>query len=122
MARNTVAKGLGKQHKDAAAYLKQCHKDGSPCDWCGRPMYLDATRNHDYDPTRPGRKGNGVLQADHSVLTRSEALRRGVPFMPPDRLLHEECNRQRGTGMNDHLAASAQSAKVGELKMPWPWN
>lgn len=122
MPKKTVDKGLGKLHRDTVEYMKSIHKDGSLCDWCGRPMYLDPTRNHDYDPSKPGLRGNGVLQGDHSVLTRSEALRRGVPFMPPDRLLHADCNRQRGAGLNDHLAASNQSTKAGELKMPWPWN
>ncbi len=123
MAKKTAEKGLGSRHRNQVEYLKQQHKDGSPCDWCGKPMYLDATKNPDYDPARPGLRGNGVLQGDHSVLTRSEALRRGVPFMPPDRLLHAECNRQRGAGLNDHLAAVNQGAsEVGELKMPWTWN
>lgn len=120
MARTTSQKGLGRLHQQAREYLLQRHKDGSPCEWCGRPMFSDATQNWDYNPSKPGLRGNGVLQADHSNLTRSEALRMGVPVMPPDRLLHAECNRQRGSGGNDHLAA-ANSGDASDFTMPWPW-
>ena len=40
--------------------------------------------------------GSGKLQGDHGAMTRAEALRRGVPILPPDRLLHRRCNAQRG--------------------------
>lgn len=119
--KTTTAKGLGNRHQQAVKYLKQIHKDGKPCDWCGRPMWLDATQNWDYDPQKPGFRGNGVLQGDHSNMTRSEALRMGVPVMPPDRLLHAECNRQRGAGANDHLAATNRGVTDEEFTMPWPW-
>lgn len=122
MAKKTNDKGLGFRHQAAVRFLKQQHKDGSSCDWCGRPMWLDATQNYDYDPSRPGLRGNGVLQGDHSVIARSESLRRGEPPLPPDRLLHAQCNRERGAGANDHLAASSRAnTDVGKLKMPWPW-
>jgi hypothetical protein len=121
---STTDKGLGYRHQKSTAGLKQTHHDGSPCDWCGRPMYLDRTRNHDYRPasTNPT---SGELQGDHSKMPRSEALRLGLPIPPPDRLLHAECNRQRGDGLNDHLAAvnTATSGLVdtSSLAMPWPW-
>ena len=120
MVKKTTEKGLGWHHQQAAQALKRKHKDGSPCDWCGRPRWLEPTRNWDYDPQKPTR-GNGVLQADHSGMSRSEALRRGVPVPPPDRLLHAECNRQRGAGGNDHLAATNRQS-ASELSMPWPWD
>ena len=111
--------GLGWRHRQAADNLRDNHTDGTPCDWCGRPMYRDRTRNHDYDPasTNPI---NGVLQADHSNMSRSEAIRRGLPIPLPDRLLHGECNRQRGDGRNDHLAASGKHTAATTLYMPWP--
>ncbi|MBB3752596.1 hypothetical protein FHT44_005108 [Mycolicibacterium sp. BK634] len=129
MTKKTTDKGLGRRHQAAVDYLKQKHRDGSPCDWCGKPMYLDPTKNPDYDWSAPGRRGNGVLQGDHSVVSRSESLRRGEPVLPPDRLLHAECNRQRGAGLNDHLAAVNRSSvkpllPVSESParaMPWPW-
>ncbi len=115
----TTQKGLGQLHEKAVRYLRQRHKDGSPCEWCGRPMFLDPTRNFDYRPGGP-KRGNGVLQGDHSTMSRSEALERGLPILPPDRLLHGECNRMRGTGLNDHLAATSRG-EVESFTMPWPW-
>ncbi|AGT11705.1 HNH endonuclease [Mycobacterium phage Ejimix] len=94
--------GLGWRHQRALKALRRDHVDGSPCDWCGRPMWLDPTRNYDYDP-EVKRNGNGVLQGDH-MEPRREYLKRGEPTPLPDRLLHAECNRQRGDGKNDHLA------------------
>lgn len=121
---NTTAQGLGYRHQKATAGLKKTHHDGSPCDWCGKPMWLDRTRNPDYNEasTNPT---NGVLQGDHSKMSRSQALRLGLPIPPPDRLLHGECNRQRGDGLNDHLAAVNTGAMgmvdTSSLAMPWPW-
>jgi hypothetical protein len=121
---STTAKGLGYRHQKATGALKKTHRDGSSCDWCGKPMWLDRTRNPDYDPvsTNPT---SGVLQGDHSKMARSEALRLGLPIPPPDRLLHGECNRQRGDGLNDHLAAANTGATglvdTSSLAMPWPW-
>lgn len=118
----TTAKGLGWRHRQAAAALRGRHKDGSPCEWCDRPMWLDRTRNWDYKPdsTNPA---NGSLHADHSEMSRNEAIRRGVPIPLPNRLLHGVCNIQRGDGGNDHLAASNTGAtsKTTKLAMPWPW-
>lgn len=85
-------------------------------------MFLDERKNWDYNPDIPG---SGKLHGDHGRVTRAEALRRGIPVPPPDRLLHARCNQQRGDGYNDHLAANRQTAgpePTGErLLMPWPW-
>lgn len=119
----TTDKGLGWKHQKAVEYLMYRHKDGSPCEWCGHPMWLDPTKNRDYNPDSK-RRGNGVLQGDHSKMSRSECLRRGLTIPSPDRLLHGECNRQRGSGMNDHLAYSTRSDTPDtpdNLAMPWPW-
>lgn len=110
--------GLGWAHRQAAKNLLDNHIDGTPCPWilCGRPMWKDRTRNYDYDPasTNPI---SGKLQADHSKMSRSEAIRRGLPIPLPDRLLHGECNRQRGDGRNDKLTTHQPCA----LYMPWPF-
>lgn len=120
--KTTTEKGLGYHHQVAVESLKFRHKDGSPCEWCGRPMWLDPTKNYDYDPNSP-RRGNGVLQGDHSRMSRSECLRRGLPVPPPDRLLHAQCNRERGAGANDHLAVSNRTEPEipEQLSMAWPW-
>lgn len=122
MAKKTTDKGLGWRHQQAADDLKKKHKDGSPCEWCGRPMWLEPTKNWDFNPDPEAKvRGNGVLQADHEI-PRSVALRRGEKPLPPDRLLHAECNRQRGAGGNDHLSANnRQAVATGNLAMPWPW-
>ncbi len=112
-----------RRHRNAADALHRKHKDGTPCAWCGRPMYRDRTRNWDYNPhsTSPN---SGKLHADHGAMTRAECLRRGLPIPRPDRLLHGTCNIQRGEGGNDHLAANARGLApaddLGKLAMDWP--
>jgi hypothetical protein len=115
----TTDRGLGWRHQQAVAALKRAHQDGKPCEWCGKPMWRDHTRNWDYNPDIPG---SGKLQGDHGAMTRAEALRRGVAIPLPDRLLHRRCNNQRGDGVNDHLAAVNRCASPTErLVMAWPW-
>lgn len=120
--KTTTEKGLGWKHQQKVDGLKRRHQDGQACDWCGRPMYLDRTRNWDYNPeaTNPL---SGVLHGDHSGMSRNECMRRGLPIPLPDRLLHQTCNIQRGDGGNDHLAAAGRDQVVDvELAMPWPWS
>ena len=117
----TSEKGLGWRHRQAVDALKRRHQDGSPCDWCGRPMHLDRTRNWDFDPDASSPL-SGVLHGDHARMSRADAMRRGVPIPLPDRLLHQTCNIQRGDGGNDHLAAAGSGNRQAEpLAMPWPW-
>lgn len=121
---SSTARGLGYRHRQAVEALKRRHVDGSRCDWCGKPLWLDETKNWDYDPAIPG---SGKLQGDHGAMTRAEAVRRGVPIPLADRLLHRRCNQQRGDGVNDHLAAvnRGSNADAGSprtrLLMDWPW-
>lgn len=117
----STARGLGWRHQQAVERLKRCYRDGTPCDWCGRPMYFDRTRNWDYNPFTPL---SGTLQGDHADMSRKEAIRRGLPIPPPTRLLHGTCNSQRGDGSNDHLAANnttRNTIRTDKLVMPWPW-
>ena len=117
--KTTTEKGLGWRHQQAAERLRRRHRDGTPCDWCGAPMYLDDTRNWDYDPDI---RGSGHLQADHGAMTRSEAIRTGILIPLPDRLLHRRCNQQRGDGVNDHLAVAnrGKATEAERLVMAWP--
>lgn len=62
-----------------------------------------------------------MLQGDHSGMSRSEAIRRGLPVLPPDRLLHAECNRARGAGINDDILSPVNRQAFDNLSMPWPW-
>lgn len=116
----TTQQGVGYRHRVAVKSLFMRHQDGGPCDWCGKPMWKDPTRNWDYDPEQPG---SGKLQGDHGAMTRAEAVRRGVPIPLPDRLLHRKCNAQRGDGVNDHLAAVNRGGGAGDerMAMDWPW-
>lgn len=119
--KTTTEKGLGWRHRQAVETLFDQLNEGSPCDWCGRPRYRDRTKNWDHKPgsTNPA---NGKLQGDHSQVSRAEAITKGIPIPLPDRLLHAECNRQRGDGSNDHLAANATTQSgTNELLMAWPW-
>lgn len=114
----TTAKGLGWRHVQARKALERKHQDGTPCQWCGRPLYLDRTRNWDYNPesTSPT---SGTLHADHSRMSRNQAITLGQPIGLPDRLLHGVCNIQRGDGGNDHLATTQPPTQT--LAMAWPW-
>lgn len=82
-------------------------------------MHLDRTKNWDYNPESTS-SVSGSLHADHSKMSRSEAMRQGLPIPLPDRLLHQTCNIQRGDGGNDHLAAENRMSET--LAMPWPWS
>lgn len=73
------ANAWGSKHKKSVARLKAKHVEGSPCGWCGEPMWL----------------AQG-LQGDHSIS-------RAKGGTVTDRLLHGECNRERGDGSCDHL-------------------
>lgn len=84
-------------------------------------MYLDRTLNWDYnsEATNPS---SGSLHADHSEMSRAEAIKLGLPIPRPNRLLHGACNVQRGQGGNDHLAATAtQRTPDQQLLIQWPW-
>lgn len=107
--RNTTRAGLGWAHQQQVERLRRSHIDGSPCYWCGQPLYRDKTRNWD------GRS----LHGDHT-LARSHGGR------VADRLLHHTCNSQRGDGNRDDERpalgehAPPQQSPLGELIMGWP--
>lgn len=120
--KTTTERGLGWKHQQAVAALFRRHQDGSPCDWCGKPMYTEDRKNWDFDPDKPG---TGHLQGDHGGMTRKAAIRAGVQIPLPDRLLHRVCNQQRSDGVNDHLAVVnrgkvAEATTTERLVMPWP--
>jgi hypothetical protein len=119
----TTAQGLGYRHQQARASLMRQHTNGRPCEWCSRPMYDDTNRhrNYDHNPTSTN-PDSGKLHADHSRMSRTEAVRRGLPIPRADRLLHGACNIQRGNGGNDHLATNTKPATTDALAMPWPWH
>jgi len=81
---NTTARGLGWDHQQAVARLIRKLTEGTACWWCGLPMFKDKLRNWD-------RK---ALAGDHTVP-------RVAGGTLADRLLHGQCNSQRGDGRWD---------------------
>lgn len=94
----TTEAGLGWQHQKQVARLKRTHIDGTPCWWCGEPMWGDGNRHRNPDGDK--------LSGDHS-LARSHGGTR------TDRLMHLACNRQRGNGDLDHLRPALRRANGG---------
>jgi hypothetical protein len=80
------ARGLGTRHENIRKRLIGQHVQGTPCWWCGKPMYREAEANFDGSP----------LHADHSTARVKGGL-------DADRLLHGRCNSERGDGSRDHL-------------------
>ncbi|MCZ0732316.1 hypothetical protein [Mycolicibacterium iranicum] len=107
---STTARGLGWAHRQRVERLRANHIDGTPCWWCGEPLFRDKTRNWDGIP----------LHGDHSV-PRSQGGRAA------DRLLHHTCNSRRGDGRRDHLRPALEAdddtsspEDLGDLAMGWP--
>lgn len=110
-AKSTTAKGLGWPHQQQVKVLRHNHVDGSPCFWCGLPMFLDDERNWDRRP----------LAGDHSLARTNGGTK-------ADRLLHSTCNKQRGDGSRDDKRPAVTGIPVtesisddlGHRSMPWP--
>lgn len=80
--------GRGWAHDKTRARLIHSHTDGTPCWWCGKPMYKDPKLNWD----------QRALHADHSRALGQYGAHNNLA----DRLLHATCNQQRGDGTRDH--------------------
>lgn len=117
-AKTTTQRGLGWQHQKQRERLLRQHVDGTPCWWCGLPMWRDKDRNWD----------GKVLAADHT-LSRAFASVQGVSSKA-DRLLHSICNKRRGDGSRDDQrpaltgdplqALTVEEKALGHRAMPWP--
>lgn len=93
--RTTTQRGVGYRHRKQVEYLHSTHIDGTPCWWCGKPMYRDPGRNWD------GRR----LSGDHSIP-------RSKGGTIADRLLHWQCNTDRGDGDRDDQRPALTGEKV----------
>lgn len=80
-------RGYGQAHKSVRKRLIYLHKDGTPCWWCGEPMFREAGNNPDGQP----------LAADH--INAGGAAK----HEQASRLLHFTCNSARKDGSKDHL-------------------
>ncbi|MCV7230687.1 hypothetical protein [Mycolicibacterium komossense] len=113
-------RGYDDSHRTRVERLKAAHVDGTPCWWCGLPMFLDRTKNPDYDPSATRRDGkpdltSGVLHGEHSAGKENGAM--------ADKLLHGLCNKQRGDGSRDHERPALRiirTSNLGDLVMGWP--
>lgn len=102
----THLSGLGWRHQQQVRELKRLHIEGTPCWWCGEPMFL----------------AQG-LHGDHST---PRAV--GGPHQLADRLLHGGgCNEERGDGSRDHLRPALtgrplkrEAVDLGRRLMAWP--
>lgn len=68
---SATKRGYGPRHRNAVNRLRATHIDGTPCYWCGQPMYNDRTLNPDYNPDATRTDGkpdttSGVLAGDHT--------------------------------------------------------
>lgn len=102
--KTTTQRGLGHRHRMQVERLKQQHIEGTPCWWCGEPMYLAQGLAGDHSTPRAH---GGVLA---------------------DRLLHGPCNSERGDGSRDTQRPAIVGARMkpkpvelGPLVMRWPW-
>lgn len=96
-------RGYGTPHDHARRRLMVKHKDGTPCWWCGKPMYRDKNRNFDGLP----------LCADHED---ANGARDGKPAT---RLLHFTCNSSRKDGRNDHNRPALKKTPVQPANFVW---
>lgn len=87
-------RGLGHAHDIIRKGLMARHVDGTPCWWCGKPMYRDKERNWDHMP----------LAADHTKARAHGGTK-------ADRLLHFTCNSTRQAGDKDHLRPAARPSR-----------
>lgn len=71
----TAQRGYGGNHVKARDRLIYNLVEGSECEYCGRPMYTDKTKNFD----------GASLEADHIDRDKTQ---------PPKRLIHRQCNRK----------------------------
>lgn len=115
-----AARSYDDAHRRRARRLHANHVDGTPCWWCGLPMFKDRTKNPDYDPEAMRSDGkpdltSGVLHADHPDGKDNGGV--------ADRLLHGLCNKQRGDGSRDHERPALRlitQSPLGDLTMGWP--
>jgi len=107
--KTTTERGYGHTHQIDRRRLLTNHTDGTPCDWCGQPMYREPHQNFD----------NAPLEADHA-----ESLKLHGPSRA-NRLRHRRCNRQarEGGAAREHLRparkASTPDPKAGQNGWDW---
>lgn len=102
--KSTTERGYGYDHQKDREYLIFNHADGTPCDWCGQPMYIEPAKNFDHKP----------LHADHTKASEKAAGGRA------DRLLHELCNKRKGHSDEEHGPGWYALHNVEDTDLDWP--
>lgn len=98
--KSTTERGYGWTHQKQRDRLLYHHRDGTPCWWCGLPMYRGKTKNW----------GGKLLAADHD---ERDVAKRGTAAT---RWLHGDCNDQtqghekRSSATRLHRTSSTCSA------------
>lgn len=104
--RTTKQRGYDNRHKRIRKRLIATMTPGTPCWWCGKPMYPEAEKNPDGRP----------LAADHvqaGGAGRNEAA---------GRLLHFTCNSARQDGARDDTRPAITHAEaVAKAKPTFRW-
>ncbi|MGO1291276.1 MAG: hypothetical protein ACTMH0_08260 [Brevibacterium linens] len=104
MSKTTTERGYGWRHQQVRERLIATHKDGTPCWWCGKPMYRDAQKNFD----------NATLEAEHTNDLKHHG------HSDADRLMHRRCNRQRLDGRDERRPdAPGDVAEPGPPRFDW---
>ena len=91
-------RGYDHRHRRNRDRLLYNLTDGTPCPFCGKPMYKDAHKNFD----------NAPLEADHT-----KSLKHHGPSQA-DRLLHRHCNRSRKDGHDERSPLLNPSREAGQ--------
>lgn len=105
-AKTTTQRGYDYQHKKVRKALLANMKQGTPCWWCGKPMYREPERNPDGKP----------LAADH--INQGGAAKKQAAT----RLLHFNCNCQRKDGAKDHMRPALQAKPAPRDSLTFRWN
>lgn len=105
-AKSTTARGLGWAHQKQRARLEAAHRNGTPCWWCGQPMYRDQDAHLNPD--------GHVLNADHSNPRANGGTQ-------ADRMMHDTCNKSRQAGKRDDERPAILAAKGGHTPNALDW-
>lgn len=103
----TTERGYGYNHARRRDHLLYNHVDGTECDYCGRPMYRDKTKNFD----------GQALNADHKDADKTQLA---------GRLLHGSCNKSMNSAERwvehgpEWYAKHGQPTTIAGYELDWP--
>lgn len=106
--KSSSERGYGWRHQQVRKRLMYNLVDGSPCPFCGKPLYKEPARNFD----------GAALEADHTKDIKHHGQN------PADRLVHRHCNRSRGDGHDERspLNKAKHEAEHAAASGPTGWD